>query len=67
MEITDHIYSDWSDLHEALCKGDNNSDADLKDEKGRTPIHIAASHGKEKIVELLLGKVKDGRECERQE
>ncbi len=58
MEISDHIYSDWSDLHEALCKGtyddilgmpDNNYDADLKDEKGqkgRTPLRIAASQGK---------------------
>lgn len=39
----------------------------MKDKKGRTPIHIAASQGKEKIVELLLGKVKDGGECEGQE
>ena len=38
---------------------DQRYDADIKDELGRTPLHVAASQGKEKIVQLLLGKVKD--------
>lgn len=65
---TNEASSDYNDLFDAITRGtyedvedmlNGDNDVDSKDKAGRTPLHLAASQGKEKIVQLLAEKSKD--------